>query len=196
MNTGYSRRSLLAGTVAVALGGCVGDDTDDSDEEGNDADGNDGDGSEDDSSSDSPSDSTDTTPTPEDSETDEGTPASATPDAESTPVPPDEREQLVEQLPETSPLSAQLVELVASHDRATTAEERGLEFRESSHSVRVLIELESTGELPTGYRTEVLDSYQNTVDAYVHVDDLVPVAMDENIRIIRPPAESRPHEPN
>lgn len=130
------------------------------------------------------------TPTaaPDDSET---TP-NETPSTSETPVLPGERNQLVEQLPEPSPLATTLVELVASSDRQSTANEQGLDYHESTHAVQVQITLQSESELPDGYRIDVLDSYQNIVTAYVHIDDLVPVAMDDSVRIIRPPVESRP----
>jgi hypothetical protein len=110
------------------------------------------------------------------------------------PVPPAERQELVDQLPEPSPLSGSLVDLVAASDREATADELGYEFRTGSHAVRVQITLESGAEMPEGYRVSTEGSYGGTVDAYVHVDDLVPLAMEDGVRIIRPPDEPRPHD--
>ena len=111
---------------------------------------------------------------------------------EKTPVPPAERDELVERLPETSPLTGPLEALVAGSDRAAVAEEYGLEFREKDHSVRVRIELESGGRLPERCRVEVVGQYQDYVTAYVHVDDLVPIGIDDGVRKVRRPPESRP----
>ena len=111
---------------------------------------------------------------------------------ERTPVPPAERDELVERLPETSPLTGALEALVAGSDRAAVAEEYDLEFREKDHSVRVRVELESGGRVPKHCRVEVVGQYQNYVTAYVHVDDLVPVGIDDGVRRVRRPPEPRP----
>jgi hypothetical protein len=164
MSPGRTRRSVLLAALTVALGGCLGGGGDDDDT---------GDG----------------TATPE-----SDTPtATDTPTSETTPVPPSDRQALVEQLPEPSPLANSLAELVAADDRDAKANELDYEFQTSDHSVRVQITLESGTELPDGYRVTIEDTYEGTVHAYVHVDDLVPLAMEERVRIIRPPAESQPH---
>ncbi|ACV12319.1 hypothetical protein Huta_2152 [Halorhabdus utahensis DSM 12940] len=122
--------------------------------------------------------------TPTDSDSKTGT---------STPTEPEDRKELIEQLPETSPLVRSLEDVVAADDRRSVAEDAGYEFREEDHSVRVSIRLEADGELPDGYRVDVEDAFDGYIEAYVHVDDLVPLAMEPAVRKIQRPAESKPH---
>jgi len=103
----------------------------------------------------------------------------------------EQRQQQVEQLPETSPLVGSLEDLVAAADRETAATERGLTYDDTNHRVRVAIELEPDAELPSGYRVETISSYEGRVVAEVHIDDLVPLAMDDAVRRVRKPEESR-----
>lgn len=115
--------------------------------------------------------------------------ATATPTDTPTPT----REELVERLPEPSPLAGSLTDLVAAADREATAEEYDLDYRPDDGTVRVVVELESGAELPNGYRVEVVDQYQNQVTAYVHVNDLVGLATHDGVRKVREPAESETH---
>jgi hypothetical protein len=175
-----SRRSLLALLTVLVSGGCTGSDdgstpTGGADTESTETATQTACGSESADASD------DETMTPTDHNSNE-----------KTPVPPAERDELVERLPETSPLTGPLEALVAGSDRAAVAEEYGLEFREKDHSVRVRIELESGGRLPERCRVEVVGQYQDYITAYIHVDDLVPVGIDDGVRKVRRPPESRP----
>jgi hypothetical protein len=111
---------------------------------------------------------------------------------DTTPIPPEERQQLVDQLPETSPLVTSLVEIVAAADREQAAADQGYEFRSEDHSVRVMIRLESDSDLPTTYRVDVVHTHDGYVTAYVHIDDLVPLAMEDAVRKIQRPPESQP----
>jgi len=166
MGDQYSRRSLLGAVGVVLLGGCV-------------------EGSEE------PNDTTDNTTQSPDGEEMNSTDDSSAEDT--TPIPQAERQALVDQLPETSPLVGSLEEIVAAADREGAATDHDYEFRNEDHSVRVAVRLESQQELPEGYRVEVTDTYEEYVSAYVHVDDLVPLALEDAVRKIQRPAESRTH---
>jgi len=110
--------------------------------------------------------------------TDDGT---ATPD----------RQEMVDRLPEASPLSGVLVDLVGATDRAKMAAEHNLDFREATQDVRVQIELEVDATMPDGYRLERISQTGGYVIAYVHVDDLVSLAMEPAVRKLQRPPESR-----
>jgi hypothetical protein len=103
----------------------------------------------------------------------------------------EQRQQQVEQLPETSPLVGSLVDLVKAEDRRAAADDHGIEYDDTNHTARVAIELEPDGELPDGYRLDTISSYEGHVVANVHVDDLVPLAMDDAVRRVGKPPESR-----
>lgn len=173
----YSRRTFL-GTVAVTIAGCV-----------------DGSGGSDGSDNEEPSASSEDDATEEDLDS---TADKAMSDSQEEKMnssdditPPDQREELVEQLPDRSPLVESLADVVVAPDREATAARFNIEFRAEDHSVRVAIELEADGELPDEYRVDEVSRYDGRVIAYVHVDDLVPLAIDENIRRIRKPEESK-----
>lgn len=162
-----TRRRVLATLPAIALAGCASD-------AGGDPTTSDGEGSGGD-------DTTTTTATPTTTEdqmtpTDDGTPT---------------RQELVEQLPEPSPLSGALTELVGAQDRTALAAEYSLDFRDGEHDVRVQIELEEGGTFPEEYRVTRISTTGNYVTAYVHVNDLVPLAMADDVRKVQRPPESR-----
>ena len=168
MTTTCSRRSILL-VSASALSGCVG-----------------GRGDDEGTTTEDGSAQTDTTTTTQDetgmTPTDDGTPT------------PDRREQ-VERLPEPSPLVGSLTAVVAASDREATAAEYGIEYRSADDSVRVAVELEPDADgLPDGYRVEEVSSFGGQVIAYVHVDDLVPLAMEDDVRRIQKPPESRTNQ--
>ncbi|QLH76928.1 hypothetical protein HZS55_06300 [Halosimplex rubrum] len=112
---------------------------------------------------------------------------------ERTPVPPAARDDLVERLPVPSPLTGDLEEIVAASDRKSAAKERRVEYRPADHSVKVMIMLQSDVELPQCYQIEVISQYQDHVTAYVHIDDLVPLSMEEDVRKVQKPLESKTH---
>ena len=182
----YSRRRLLVAASVAVLGGCVSSGEEDPGADGDqptEADGEQNDGADTPTAKPTPTDDT-VTMTPSDRESERG---------EGTPVPPEDRGALVAQLPDVSPLVGSLEDIVAAADRKAVAADHGYEFREEDHSVRVVIELEPDGELPAGYRVAVQDEYGGQVTAFVHVDDLVPLAMADSVRKIQRPPESRPH---
>ena len=171
-----TRRAVLTTGLAVALGGCLDSLTDG-----------------DDDSADEPSDggenasadgSSNTTGKSDDEEM----------DSDEEPIPEEERQELVDQLPEPSPLVSALFDIVAAADRDAAAADHGFEFREADHSVRVMIRLEPEAELSKNYRIDTVDEHNGYVTAYVYVDDLVPLAMADEVRKIQRPAESRRHD--
>jgi len=103
-----------------------------------------------------------------------------------------ERRAQIERLPETSPLAGALRELVAAEDPSAVASDHGLDFRPDSYTVGATIELEPGESLPDGYRVEVRSQTGAYVTAYVHLDDLVPLALDEAVRKVQKPPDSRP----
>lgn len=177
MREQYSRRAVCGAVAAALLGGCVEDE---------------GPGSD-------PSDNTtqslnnEQMDSAEDGNDEENATESAG-DDNTTPIPPDERQELVDQLPETSPVVGSLKEIVAAADRKRAAETHGYEFRQDDHSVRVAIRLESGATLPSGYRVEVISEYEGYITAHLHVDDVVPLAMESAVRKIQRPAESQTHD--
>ena len=104
----------------------------------------------------------------------------------------EERQQQVDRLPERSSLVGSRVDLVAAGDRSAVAADHGIEYDDTNHTARVAIELEPDAELPDKYRLDTISSYEGRVVATVHIDDLVPLAMDDAVRQIKNPPDSRP----
>lgn len=94
-------------------------------------------------------------------------------------------------LPEPSPLASPLPGLVAAEDRAAYAREHDLEYRDGT--VMVEVEIVAGGEPPDQYLFTVISEGDRTVVAYVAVEDLVDLALDDSVRIVRPPAEPQTH---
>lgn len=90
----------------------------------------------------------------------------------------------VEDLPEPSPLAGVLVDLVSAEDRAAFLSSHDLDAQEGA--VRVELSLVDGGEPPTAYLPEEYTAYQSTVIAYVDVDDLVALALTEDVRFVGP----------
>lgn len=122
---------------------------------------------------------------------DSGSQSTMTDDTSSTSTSGTERpEEQVERLPEPSPLSNTLRNLVLADDRRQFAEEHGISYREGA--VKVQIELVDGGETPEQHFTEVTGSYDSVAVGYVRTGDLVPLALEDSVRIVRSPPESRP----
>lgn len=98
-----------------------------------------------------------------------------------------------ERLPEPSPLAEPLPGLVDAEDRAAFADEHGLEYRPGE--VEVEIELEQNGERPDRYLSEVVDEFGRLVVAWVEIDVLVDLALDENVRRVQPSTDPEPDSP-
>lgn len=92
-------------------------------------------------------------------------------------------EDVKAQLGDPSPLEAPLPELVAAADRDQFAESAGLEFRDGA--VNVTVHLVSGGEAPEQYLPADAEQYDGSVVAFVDVDHLVDLALDENVRFVR-----------
>jgi hypothetical protein len=183
MSPDLSRRKLLATLPVLALAGCTGGARED---EGTDE-------TATETSADAGEVPTDDTTTATPTQTEEPmTPGDNSTPTDDSSTATDRAEQL-EKLPEPSPLVVALEDLVAAADRQAVAADRGIEFREQDHSARVSIELESEQELPDGYRVDVVSQYAGHVTAYVHVDDLVPLAIEDAVRKIGRPPESKTH---
>lgn len=169
--SGIRRRSLLGAGVSVALAGCVdGEETvggDDEEAAGTDDEGNTT--SEDERMDDS-------NETNDSAETD---------DASS-------REEELERLPDRSPLDGTLEELYAAEDREEFARNRSsVDYRDGEVEVR--IELEPDGERPEQYLPEESSEYGDAVIAFVDVDDLIDLALDENVKSVRRPPQQETH---
>ena len=101
----------------------------------------------------------------------------------------------IDRLPERSPLADPLPGLVVADDRDAFAARRNLEYRDDE--VRVLVDLEPDGSRPEKYLSAVRTDLRTGVVAWVAVDGLVDLALDENVRLIRrePPASPHGSEP-
>jgi len=103
----------------------------------------------------------------------------------------DERSE-TDRLPEPSPLANPLPDLVESKDREAFAERHGLDYRDGR--VTVYIELEPDGEAPTQYLGDDYSGHQDTIVACVAVEDLVDLALDDDVRIVRQHHEPVTHD--
>lgn len=100
-----------------------------------------------------------------------------------------DREAMLNELPEPSPLAKPLPGLVVADDREAYANEHDFDYRDGA--VKVEIELEPDGKAPEEYLVEVLSEYGRTIIAFVLVDDLVDLATDKDVRIVKPPTDSK-----
>ena len=110
-----------------------------------------------------------------------------TPTDDGTPDPADE----IERLPEPSPLATTLVEFLQTEDRRAFADDRGIPFEDGR--VHVQVELVEGGELPVSLVDEVTTAYDPIRNAWIPVANLVDVALDDDVRIVRPIPEARTH---
>jgi hypothetical protein len=108
-----------------------------------------------------------------------------------TPIPEAEREEMVEQLPEPSPLADVLVNLFKADDREGFAQEHDLNYQD--RTVQVDISLEPDSDLPVEYLPDDRTVYGDTVIAYVDVHSLVDLALDERVRLVAPYMEPQTH---
>jgi len=97
----------------------------------------------------------------------------------------------VDRLPEPSPLATTLVEFLQAEDRRAFADDRGISLADGR--VHVQVELVEGGELPASLVDEVTMSYDPVRNAWIPVANLVEVALDEDVRIVRPIPEARTH---
>lgn len=97
----------------------------------------------------------------------------------------------VDRLPEPSPLATPLVEFLTAEDRAAYAESHGIPLEDGS--VHVEIELVEGGALPMALIDEVTMQQGDVRHAWIPVANLVDVALDEDVRIVRRIPEPRTH---
>lgn len=98
---------------------------------------------------------------------------------------------MIDDLPEPSPLEASLVDLIEADDRAAFAREHGIGYENGAVDVR--IELVGNGDLPEAYVQEVTARQGEMIFAWVRVEDLVDLALSEDVRIVRPRSEPMAH---
>jgi hypothetical protein len=83
------------------------------------------------------------------------------------------------------------VDLIEADDREAFAETHGIPYNDGA--VKVEIELVSGGDVPEQYIVEQVSRQGVIVVAWIQVDNLVSVALDEDVRIVRGVPEPRPH---
>jgi len=161
-----TRRAVLATALSVALGGCL-----DSLTEGEDNAGDSGESDTGDNSSESDDDGTSNTGQPPgDDEMADDELSDA------------ERHEQVEQLPDPRPIADELIDLFLAADREAFAADRDLAFRDGA--VKVEIRLVQGGDPPQEYLPENRSEYGDTVVTYVDIDDLVSLALSEDVKRI------------
>lgn len=96
-----------------------------------------------------------------------------------------------EAVPEGVPLMNPLPDLVEAEDREAFASTHDVDYQEGV--VHVEIELAPDGEKPDQYLGEVTSEYANILVAYVAVDDLVALARDDNVHLVRTKEDPQPH---
>lgn len=103
-----------------------------------------------------------------------------------------DREENLNRLPERSPLAETLEALYAAEDREAFSERHdAIEYRNGA--VRVSIRLETEGTPPEEYLSEDYTAYDDLVVAFVEVDCLVDLALDDNVRAVRIPPQQELH---
>lgn len=96
------------------------------------------------------------------------------------------REENLARLPTPGPLSNTLVMFFKAEDRAAFARSRDLQYEDGK--VRVSIRLEPDGKPPEQYLPADWSGYDTTIIAFVDADDLVDIALDENVRLVTTPS--------
>ncbi len=100
-------------------------------------------------------------------------------------------QEQIDRLPEPSPMTTNLQNLVLAEDRKQFAERSDIPYREGT--VNVELELVEGGEPPRELLDEIETEYGTLVIAWVRVDDLVDVALAEDVRIVRRHARPKTH---
>ena len=106
-----------------------------------------------------------------------------------TPTPTPSAQEMLSDLPDPSPISTELIEFVRASDREAFADSH--EYSYENGEIKVEIELEVEGEQPDQYLQRVTGSYGSTVVAFVAVEDLVRLAMADEVRIVRTPTDAQ-----
>jgi len=95
-----------------------------------------------------------------------------------------------EEVPEGLPLFEPLPSVVEASDPAAAAAEHDVEY--SDGRVLVEVELNPDGDRPDRYLAEVTDTYADVVVAWVAVGNLVALAGDENVHLVRTKTDPEP----
>lgn len=91
-------------------------------------------------------------------------------------------------------LESVLYGLVTAENRTAYAADRDLTLRDDK--VRVVIELHSGTEVPPAFDVTVETRYENLVQAFVPVCELVPLSEHENVSFVRSPQQPVTGEPS
>jgi hypothetical protein len=100
-------------------------------------------------------------------------------------------QEQIDRLPEPSPMTTNLQNLVLAADRRQFANRSDIPYREGS--VKVELELVEDGEPPRDLLGEIETEYGTLVIAWVRVDDLVDVALAADVRIVRQHVRPKTH---
>ena len=87
-------------------------------------------------------------------------------------------------------LESILYRLVQADNETAFAEEHGLDVDDSR--VLVVVELEDGADVPDGYDLTVTAEFATEVEAYVAIDDLLALAGEESVRVVRTPTVAEP----
>lgn len=99
----------------------------------------------------------------------------------------------LDRLPDRSPLSNRLRNFFVTADREAFARAHD-EFAYEDGTVRVSITLEPDGEPPEQYFHGETSGHGEMVIAFVDADDLVDLALDENVRAVDLPPQPHTHD--
>ena len=102
-------------------------------------------------------------------------------------------QQMIDRLPDPSPLASVLEDLVQADDRTQFAENHDIPYTDGT--VKVHIELEEEGNAPESLLENIVSSYGTRVVAWVQVSNLVDVALAEDVRLVMRYSEPKTHDP-
>lgn len=89
-------------------------------------------------------------------------------------------------------LESKLKGLYQAENRTSYASENGIEL--NNGRALVVVELETGSELPSGIDAEVRSRHEGSVEAYVAVDDLVTLAKQDRVNLVREPRQPLPDD--
>lgn len=95
-----------------------------------------------------------------------------------------------DRLPERSPMSQVLIDLIEAVERETFAQEHDLEYDDGL--IKVQIEVATDAVPPDSYLVEIVSKSDYIVHAWVAIDDLVDLALTEQVDFIRPEPDFQP----
>lgn len=91
-------------------------------------------------------------------------------------------------------LDSRLVQLIGAADPSAFAAGAGLVYRDGA--VRVVVELQASGEPSPGYGLIEEARYENLVQALAPVEQLCPLSDDTGVLFVRPPVAASPAAPS